>query len=370
LRALPLGRFGLRSRRIERCALTATKVDVTVAREVHGRGWRALKRMIEGGSLPTRVRQRALAVFRRLVEAEAEVHGHAADHVHLHEVGDDDAVIDVVAACLALERLGVDHIVVSPVTTGFGEIATSHGVYPVPAPATALLMRGVPVQGGNVQAERLTPTGAAILTTLADAWGSLPPMRPLAVGYGAGDRDLGEQSPNMLRMILGEQDSAAGRGAGEVAVLECSVDDATPQALAFAAERLLDAGALDVSTAAVTMKKGRAGHHITVLARPDRLHEIAQRLFQETSTLGLRYRLEQRMELPRQSRRVRTAFGPVAVKVGVVEQGSLRPWPEYEDCAALARRHGVALWRVQRAALEAFASSQERPRRKKKGERS
>lgn len=365
LRGMSLGSFSLRSRRIERCSLAATKVDVKVAREVHGRGWRALKSVIVAGKLPPRVRERALAIFRRLIEVEAEVHDRSPQRIHLHEVGGTDAIIDVVGACLGLEHLGIDRIVVSPMTTGFGQVQTAHGVYPVPAPATTLLVRGLPVQGGTIEAERLTPTGAAILTTIADAWGSLPPMRPVGVGYGAGDRDLGEQSPNMLRMIVGESAGVVRGGTaveGEVAVLECTVDDATPQVLAFAAEQLLHAGALDVFTSAVTMKKGRPGHHITVLARPDRLLSMARLLLHETSTLGLRFRLERRLELRRTSRRVQTGYGPVAVKVGELDGEPLRAWPEYDDCAALARRHGASLWEVQRAALEAFASPQRRLR--------
>ena len=356
LGSLPVDGWELHSRRIVRCGLAATKVDVTIDEQAPGRGWRELERIVEGGSLAPRVRERALAVFRRLIEAEAEVHGRSPEEVHLHEAGAIDAIVDVVGACVALEELAIDEIVVSEMTTGFGEIRCAHGVYPVPAPATAALVRGVPVRGGTVESERLTPTGAAILTTLADRWGSLPAMRPTAIGQGAGSREL-DGTPNLLRVIVGEaQSGSTGLETirSEVAVIVCTVDDATPQALAYAARGLLAAGALDVYTAPVTMKKGRQGHQLTVLVRPEDLSPLARQVLRETSTLGLRFRLEQRFELERSVCRVQTEFGPVDVKVGRLDGEVLHTWPEYEDCASLAERHGVPLSRVQQAALLAY----------------
>lgn len=358
LKSLPIEGWSLEARPIERCALRATKVHVGVEAHEHGRDWKALCEIVEGGSLAPRVRRRVLTIFRRLIEAEAQVHGRSPEEIHLHEAGGTDAIVDIVGACVGLEHLEVDDMVVSPMTTGFGEVRCAHGVYPVPAPATAQLVRGAPVRGGTIEAERLTPTGAAILTALADGWGAMPAMRPSAVGYGAGSRDLGEV-PNMLRMILGERDAApAGDDArGEVAVLECTIDDATPQALAFAAQRLLCAGALDVTTGAVTMKKGRAGHHLTVLARPEDLERMAGLLLRETPTLGLRFRRERRYELERSSCLVETRFGSCEVKVGTLDGEVLQVWPEYDTCAAAAERHNVPLDQVQRAALEAYDST-------------
>jgi len=356
LSSLPVEGWELRSRPIVRCGLAATKVDVTIDEEAPGRGWREIARIVEGGSLAPRVRARSLAIFRRLIEAEAEVHGRPPDEIHLHEAGAIDAIVDVVGACVALEQLEIDEIVVSAMTTGFGEIHCAHGVYPVPAPATAVLVRGAPVRGGTIESERLTPTGAAILTTLADRWGSLPAMRPTAIGQGAGSREL-DGTPNLLRVILGEAQPASGglTARGEVAVIECTVDDATPQALAFAARGLLAAGALDVYTGPVTMKKGRQGHQLTVLGHPEDLAALARQVLRETSTLGLRFRLEQRFELERSVCRVQTEYGPVGVKVGMLDGEVLHAWPEYDDCATLAERHGVPLSRVQQAALGAYA---------------
>ena len=342
LATLPLDGWRITSRKVVRAGVTARKVDVRVPQREPARRWREIRRVIRGGKLQAEVSDRALAVFRRLIEVESEVHGLTFEKTHLHEAGATDAIIDVVGACVGIAWLQVERVVVSTMTTGFGTIDCQHGVYPVPAPATALLVRGHPVAGGNLEMERLTPTGAAILTTLADAWGPLPPMRPEAVGYGAGSREP-EGHPNVLRMTVGES-LPGNRGdrslEDESLVIEFTVDDATPQVLGFATERLFEAGALEVYTTPVLMKKGRAGHQVTVIARPDRLGVMAETVFRETTTFGLRYRNEGRLELERSHTRVRTRFGVVPVKIGRLGDTEVQAWPEYEDCVALARRHG------------------------------
>ena len=355
LRRLPVDGWRIETRRIVRTGLAATKLDVTVDSEGPARGWSELERIAGDASLPPRVRERALAIFRRLIEAEARVHGGSPDKVHLHEAGGIDAIVDVVGFCLGLEQLGVDEIVVSEMTTGHGEIECAHGRYPLPAPATAELIRGAPARGGDIEGERLTPTGAAILTTLADRWGALPSMRPQEVGLGAGSRDLGAV-PNVVRLFLGERSSeTAAEATGEVAVLECTVDDMTPQALAHTMQGLLGAGALEAFTTPALMKKGRAGHHLTVLTRPDEVGRLAQRLLRESSSLGVRFRLERRFELERSIEPVETEYGRVGVKVGRREGAAVQAWPEYDDCATLAERHAVPLTRIQQAALAAWA---------------
>ncbi len=365
LATLPLDGWRIASRKVVRAGVTARKVDVRVPRKEPARRWREIRRVIRGGKLPGEISDRALAIFRRLMEAESEVHGHPFEKTHLHEAGATDAIIDVVGVCVGIAWLQADRVVVSTMTTGFGTVECQHGVYPVPAPATALLVRGHPVAGGDLEMERLTPTGAAILTTLADDWGPLPPMQPSAVGYGAGNREL-EGHPNLLRLTVGESLPGA-RGVGspdaDSMVVEFTVDDATPQVLGYATERLFEAGALEVYTTPVLMKKGRAGHQVTVLVRPEGLGAVAETAFRETTTLGLRYRTEGRIELRRAHVRVRTRFGVVPVKTGHLGDAEVQAWPEYEDCAALARRHGVALKEVQLAALEAF-------RKRKTGRRS
>lgn len=356
LSTLPLKDWSLRSRRVERHALVGRKVDVRVGAHQPHRGWKAIERIVKGGDLDPAVRQRALGIFRRLIEAEAEVHGLPVERTHLHEAGGTDAIIDVVGACYGLHYLGVERIVVSPMTTGYGTVVCQHGTYPVPAPATLLLVRGCPVVAGDIEAERLTPTGAAILTFVADSWGPMPSMRPAKVAYGAGDREF-DDHPNFLRTILGTDVAAPGPdlpSRGQVLVLETTIDDVPPQSLAYACERLFELGAYEVFTSAVTMKKGRSGHLITVLGRPDQFDELAACLTAETSTLGLRYRIEQRLELERSSRKVRTPWGAVRVKIGRVGDREVRAWPEYEDCAAIARKRGLTLSEVQQAALEAY----------------
>jgi uncharacterized protein (TIGR00299 family) protein len=352
--SLKIEGWRLSSRRVTRAGLTARKVSVRVRGDHHGRTWSEIRRIVQSGDLEPDVRARALAVFRRLIDAEAEVHGLAPDKVHLHEAGGIDAIVDVVGACVGFAHLALRRIVVSTLTTGFGTVRCSHGVYPVPAPATARLIIGVPVRGGELEVERLTPTGAAILTTVADHWGPLPAMRPTAVGYGAGDRDLGED-PNFLTMILGEETGASAvddpGGGAETLVIEFNVDDAPPQVLAYASERLFAGGALEVYTTPIQMKKGRSGHQLTVLAPPDLLDRLASIVLEETTTLGLRYRRVGRIELDRELSAVTTPYGKVRIKVGSLDGRAVQAWPEYEDCAALARRRKIPLKEVQQAAV-------------------
>jgi hypothetical protein len=358
LASLPVTGFRISARRVRRNGIAARKVDVTVRGPQPERGWREIRSLLDAARLDPPVRRLALSIFRRLIEAEAAVHGVPPSRVHLHEVGAVDAIVDVVGASLGFVTLGAERIVVSRMTTGFGSVQCAHGTYPVPAPATARLVLGAPVEAGPIEGERLTPTGAAILTTVAGAWGGLPAIRPRAVGYGAGSKTF-PGSPNLLRMTWGDAEPDA--VAPEVIVAELTLDDATPQNLSWAAEQLFAAGALEVFTTPVVMKKGRAGHTLTVLARPEALDAVAEAAFRETTTLGLRYRRESRLELERRTDTVRTRFGPVRVKVGLRRGAVVQAWPEFEDCAAAARRRGVPLKDVQRAALEAHRSLEEAP---------
>ncbi len=357
-----LGIRGVRlvSRRVMRGALTARKVSVRVPERGPARTWAQVRSVLERGRLESAVRRRSLEIFRRLFEAEAEAHGRPVRAVHLHEAGALDAIADVVGAAAGFEHLGPARIVVSPLTTGYGTVPTEHGILPVPGPATTRLLVGAPLSGEEAPGERLTPTGAAILTTLADGFGAPPAMRLVRAGYGAGDRDFPDR-PNVLRILVGEpiEDERLG-GGGEVLAIEFTVDDATPQLLAYATERLFEAGALEVYTAPVHMKKGRAGHQVTVLCRPEDGKSLARVALRETSTLGLRYRIEGRVELDRSVRRVRTPYGPIPVKVGRLDGRELHAWPEYEDCAAAARRGRVSLQEVQLAALASYRAASRR----------
>jgi pyridinium-3,5-bisthiocarboxylic acid mononucleotide nickel chelatase len=370
---LRLPRLRLARRGVVRGAVAATKVDVLVSGTTrddhhvhtrhgahgHGRTLTDIRKIVAGAAIDSAIRDRALVIFRRLVEAEGEAHGVAARSVHLHEAGAADAIADVVGVCAALHALGPDRIVVSPLTTGSGTVACAHGLYPVPGPATSLLLRGAPLTGIEAVGERLTPTGAAILTSIANAYGGPPGMTLTRVGHGAGARDYPER-PNVVRALLGRA-PAAGRAAGaaaegpHVVVVEFTVDDATPQLLAYATERLFAAGALDVHTTPVQMKKGRAGQQMTALARPDDLDAVTRAVLTETTTLGLRIRREERIELDRAIERIATAYGVIRVKVGRLDGTEVHATPEYDDCAAAARKHRVSLLAVQQAALVARA---------------
>ncbi len=357
---LGLERVRIRARSVIVSGIAARKIDVGAPDDAHGRTFREIAAILDGGGLVPEVRDVATRVFRRLFEAEAEVHGAAVESVHLHEAGAIDAIVDVVGAVAGISELGPSRIACSPLTTGWGTVRCAHGLYPVPSPATLLLTRGVPTVPGSAEGERLTPTGAAILTTVVDAWGPPPPMRPVAVGYGAGDREFPDR-PNLLRAIVGEE-VGAGPPEPEVAVVECALDDVDPQRLAFAAERLFAAGALDVEIASVSMKKGRAGRRVTVLTRPDDVAAIGRVLLRETGSLGLRWRLERRLEAERGFVEVATGAGPVRVKVASLDGRPYHAWPEYEDCAAAARRAGVPLEDVRREALRLYETARGRRR--------
>lgn len=370
-----LGLSGVRlaASRVVRGAVAAERIEVRVRgadrddRHVvlahhaggrgHGRTWRTIRRTIASADLPAPVRDRALVIFRRLVEAEGRAHGLAPESVHLHEAGAADAIADVVGCCAALHALKPDRIVVSPLTTGSGTVVCAHGIYPVPGPATSVLLEGAPLSGVEARGERLTPTGAAILTSIAHAWGGPPAMTLRAIGAGAGRRETDDR-PNVVRALVGDRPAEASVPEvrpedGDVIVIEFTVDDATPQLLAYAADRLREAGALDLHVTPVQMKKGRAGHQVTVFARPERFDALARAVLAETTTLGLRFRREGRVELARAIERATTPYGPIRVKSGTLDGVELHAWPEYEDCAAAARRHGVPLLAVQNAALAA-----------------
>lgn len=354
LEALGVDGWRLRSRRLERAGIVGRKIDVKVATDSHGRRWSAIRKILRGGALTPRVRDAALAVFGRLFEAEAEVHGKSVETIHLHEAGAVDAIVDIVGSCIALDLLGWPTLVASTLTTGSGTVVCAHGVMPVPAPATLALCRGVPIHAGSIAVERLTPTGAAILTTLAARFEPMPALIPVAEGYGCGTRDLGRH-PNMLRMVLGR--SLGGeQGQAEVAVASCQIDDATPQELAHVCARLLDDGALDVWQTPVVMKKGRSGVALSVVARPDAIGAAIATLLAQTPTLGVRTRLERRVELERKSRSVATPYGKIPIKVATLDEG-VKAWPEYEACRRAAERHGVALREVQQAALTAWRTT-------------
>jgi pyridinium-3,5-bisthiocarboxylic acid mononucleotide nickel chelatase len=355
--ALP-SRLGLADVRVtastvRRGAFAAARIEVIVdeARQPH-RHLRHVEALIGEAQVSEGVRARAREVFRRLADAEAEVHGATRDTVHFHEVGAADALVDVLGTLAGLEWLGVERVFAAPPRLGRGRVRSAHGEIPVPAPATTLLLRGAPVEIGDVDGELTTPTGAALLATLVSEWGPPPPFRLDAVGTGAGARDPATHA-NVLRVLVGEV-AVAGVERGRVAVLETALDDDNPQFVATLPERLLAAGALDAMLAPVTMKKGRPGTWLIVVAPPERAPELARLLLAESTTLGVRTRVEERWELPRRTEQVPTAFGPVLIKVATLPDGGERAVAEFESVRAAAERTGRPLREVAEAAQAAW----------------
>jgi pyridinium-3,5-bisthiocarboxylic acid mononucleotide nickel chelatase len=306
--------------------------------------------LIDRSQISAKAKQNATAVFQRLAEAESKVHGVSIEKVHFHEVGAADSIADIVGACVALDLLNVDEVCSSAINVGSGTVMTEHGVLPIPAPATANLLAGKPIYARGPAMELTTPTGAAIAATLSSAFGVLPPMRVSSIGHGAGDRDF-KESPNVLRVLIGERTGAP--ESRVVSVIEANIDDSSPQVLGYALERLMEAGALDASLSPLQMKKNRPGSLLKVIARPQDQETLAQLIFAETSTLGLRiYSAERRIEA-RRLVEVETPFGKIRVKVS--GQGSFAP--EYEDCRAIAATTGTPLKEVLAAAQSAYIKS-------------
>jgi len=308
--------------------------------------------LVERAGVSPEVAAKAKQVFRRLAEAEGEVHGEPAERVHFHEVGAVDALIDVLGACLALEALAVDEVVCSSLPMGHGTVECAHGTLPLPAPAVAAMLPGVPVHPVGVEGETVTPTGAALVTTFANLYGAMPAMTVDAVGVGAGSREY-RGLPNVLRAFVGSVAAAATASESENIIVECNVDDLDPRVLPVVIDRLLDSGALDASVTPIVMKKGRPGHLITALAPASAEDCIVEVLLRETTSLGCRSHPVTKYHLQRRMETVRTPWGPVLVKVALDGDRVLRRVPEFEVCAKLAREAGVPVRDVLAAAAGA-----------------
>ncbi len=364
LAALPIGPFSLRAEKLMRQGIEGTRVHVEVQEDPHAH--RHLRHVIEiidrAADLPARVAERARRAFTLLAEAEARVHGTTIERVHFHEVGARDAIVDITGAMLGVELLGIESFSASTVTAGSGTVRCQHGVMPVPAPATAELLRGLPWQAGPVASEMATPTGIAILRALlGEPPAPTPPdLCPARIGYGAGSKEF-KELPNYLRLWLCEA-AAAGPALPvrreHVLVLECEIDNMPAETAGYLMERLLEAGALDAHFAPVQMKKNRPGIHLRVIAEPRQEAELATLIFAETTTLGLRRSLTERWALERELRQVQTELGPVRVKLALWDDRVLRAVPEFEDCRELARRHARPLAEVTELARAAARADQ------------
>jgi pyridinium-3,5-bisthiocarboxylic acid mononucleotide nickel chelatase len=317
-----------------------------------------IRALIDRSSLSAAGRARAKAMFQRLGEAEARIHQMPVEQVHLHEVGELDSIIDIVGAVFALEWAGVDRVVCSPLNVGGGMVQSAHGLFPVPAPATLALLGDAPIYAGDVQKELVTPTGALVATTYASSFGPIPPMSIERVGYGAGARD-NPQTPNVLRVLIGElREEQPGE---RVVVIECEIDDMNPQLFGAAMERLYAAGALEVFYVPVQMKKNRPGTLLTVVGTPQTRAVLADVIFRETTTIGLRYAEVARECLRREIVPVETALGPVRFKLAWRDGRVVNAVPEYEDCAALAKSHGLPVKDVQVLAIQAYGGRASAP---------
>ena len=337
---LPSGSYEISTRRTERHHVAALKFEVAVHDHHTHRHYTGIDDMIAASGLSEGVKERARAIFWRLAEAEALVHGVAIDEVHFHEVGAVDSIVDIVGTAICLEYLGVDAVYSGALPLGSGFVETSHGRLPVPAPATAELLKGVPVHGECGPGERVTPTGAAIVATISRGFGKQPAMLLEKTGCGAGGKDFPD-CPNILRAFLGRSVETAGH-ADEVIVVEANIDDSTPEVLGYAMERLLDAGALDVFFTPIQMKKNRPGVMVSFLCRTGQLDQLAELLLIETSAIGLRWYRAGRIILQRRSIEQQTEFGAVRFKQVFDNSGKLlRATPEYEDCRRIARERNI-----------------------------
>ena len=376
----------LAERKVLRGGLTGTKVDVLVGdkladevqhehthshdghththdaaeKTAHAphRHLSAILKIIRAAEISDSVKERACRAFTLLGEAEAAIHGIDVEKVHFHEVGAVDTIVDIVCTAVGAELLGVDRWISSPLNVGSGTVKCQHGTLPVPAPATLKLLGDAPIYAAGPPMERVTPTGAAVLKMLDVRYEAMPALRVRAAGYGAGGRDTPGE-PNLLRIVVGETEEKPVAQVDEpIAVISTVIDDSTPQVLAYVSELLLAAGAWDVYRASVQMKKGRTGVELMVLARPDLVTDLQDILFRETTTIGLRWRLENKRSLKREFAEVATEWGAVKIKIARWPSGEVaNALAEYEDCRALAEKFNVPLKQVMRAAIEAWTRS-------------
>ncbi len=349
LRSLNLGAT-YELEKTKRKGIAASKFHVRGGEQKAHRHLPHIEKIIQAADLPAQARDNAIAVFRRLGEAEALAHNVPLEKVHFHEVGAVDSISDIVGACVALSSLAIDEVYASKINVGSGTVNTEHGVLPVPTPATTELLKQTPIYSSGPETELTTPTGAALLATLAKGYGNLPPVRVLAQGFGAGDKDFPSQA-NVLRVLIGERTGAT--EATTVNVIEANIDDSSPQILGFAMERLLESGALDVTLSPIFMKKNRPATLLSVIATPATTEQLVSILFAETSTLGLRIFDASRRVAARQFVEVDTSYGRVRIKLS--DNGGFAP--EYDDCRTIALNQGVPIRTVLAEASHVYWNS-------------
>ncbi|MGH9738570.1 MAG: nickel pincer cofactor biosynthesis protein LarC [Candidatus Acidiferrales bacterium] len=351
LRKLGLEGWKISASKVQRRAIFATHLKVETEEQHHHRGLSIILKRIDDARLAPRAAERARRIFTRLAEAEAHVHQVPIEQVHFHEVGAVDSIIDIVGAAVGFELLGIDEFACSPLDVGAGQVNTAHGLLPVPAPATAELLRGAPTYSSGLQRELVTPTGAAISTTLSTRYAEMPAMTLRAIGYGAGSADNAEK-PNVLRLLIGERVVSEPGEYWDVPVtaIETNLDDMSPQIYGYFAEKALEAGALDVFSTPAQMKKNRPGLLVTILAQPADVSRLIDLVFRETTTIGVRSYELRRKTLAREFVAVATPFGEVRMKISRLNGAMLNATPEYDDCQKIAAQRGVPLKQVIAAA--------------------
>jgi pyridinium-3,5-bisthiocarboxylic acid mononucleotide nickel chelatase len=354
LRGLQVPGWELSVEKVWKNGMAATWVKVTTEDQQKHRSLSTILEILRKSQLAPSVGERAAAIFTKLGEAEARVHDVPIEKIHFHEVGAVDAIVDIVGACIGFDALGIERFACSALNVGSGTVKMAHGILPVPAPATANLLQGKPTYSSGVQRELVTPTGAAIVSTVCESFGPQPGMSVSAIGYGAGAADL-EGQPNVVRIMIGEAEEKTVAGFDEeVAVIEANLDDMNPQIYGYFLEKALAAGALDVYTTPVQMKKNRPGTLLTVLCKPQDTNSLMSLIFAETTTFGARTYRASRRVLPREFVSVATSFGDVRMKVSRVNGRILHVAPEYEDCRKLAVEKKVPLQRVIAEALRRY----------------
>jgi uncharacterized protein (TIGR00299 family) protein len=358
LGSLAVAGYDISTKRVLRAGVSATQFVVHEHQHDHDhhhphRHLAAIFKLIDGSALSPAGHDRAKQLFQRLAEAEASIHQMPIEKVHLHEVGALDSIIDIVGAVFGLEWFGADRIVASALNVGGGMVDTAHGHFPVPAPATVKLLGDAPIYGGSVQQELVTPTGALIVSSYASSFGPIPRMTVEHVGYGAGGRDI-PSTPNVLRVVVGRAEGEGHAQAERVSVIECEIDDMNPQIFGIAMDRLYAAGALDVFYVSVQMKKNRPGTLLTVVAPPERRAALADVIFRETTTIGLRHYDVDRECLRREIVHVETPIGAVRFKVAWRDGRIINAVPEFDDCVRLATAHNLSVKDVQALAVKAY----------------
>ena len=354
LASLGIEGLDIKVSRTKRCGISAVHFQ-PISTDRHLRHLTDITRLIKNSRVNDRAKQRAIKIFENLAQVEGRIHGKGADEVHFHEIGAVDSVVDIVSACIGLEALGIEKVYSSCVSVGGGVVKIDHGLVPVPAPATAELVKEakIPIKGGPGNKELLTPTGAAILANFVDEFGVLPDMKVQSIGYGAGMMESDEFA-NVLRLMIGE---SAGPGRADtdcVCLLETNIDDATSERIGFVFEKLIEEGAIDVFTTGIGMKNNRPAVKLSVICRPADSGRMEWIIFEEGLTLGIRKQMVQRIKLARELVTVQTEYGEIRVKTARAKGRLVSAKPEYADCAAAAKHHKVAIGKIQRAVMNSF----------------